>query len=121
MLPPQFVRRLLAPLLGLALLVGAAGCGSQEQDSAGTPLDEPVKVEHRFGTTKVDEVPKRVVTVDMPWTDVMLSMGVEPVGHTVDPLMPKSGVPWQDLPADAKPLSTADGLPMEQIAKLSRT
>jgi iron complex transport system substrate-binding protein len=63
-------------------------------------------------------LPKRVVTIDLQWTDTMLAMGVEPVGYTVDSLMPKSGVPWQDLPAGGKALSLDDGVPVEQIIAL---
>lgn len=76
-------------------------------------------VEHRFGTTEIDAVPERVVTVDVQWTDVMMAMDVDPVGYTVDSFMPESGVPWQDLPAEAEALSVDDGVPIEQIAELA--
>jgi iron complex transport system substrate-binding protein len=38
----------------------------------------PVEVEHEFGTTTIDTVPQRIVTIDVQWTDVMLAMGVGP-------------------------------------------
>ncbi|GAB3460142.1 iron-siderophore ABC transporter substrate-binding protein [Streptomonospora sediminis] len=106
--------------LAAALVLGAAACGAPDSEHAagGPSLSEPVAVEHRFDTTTVEAVPKRVVTLDLQWIDVMLSMGVEPVGYPDDTAMPESGVPWQDLSGDAEPLSLADGLPVEQIAAL---
>ncbi|PRX97703.1 ABC transporter substrate-binding protein [Allonocardiopsis opalescens] len=111
-----------ARTLAAALLLAAtAGCGALETaaGSVGTDSREgAITVEHRFGTTTLDAVPERIVTIDLQWTDVMLAMGVEPVGYTVDPFMPESGVPWQQLPADAAALPTVDGLPVERIAEL---
>jgi len=113
--------RLAALLAAASLLVGA--CSSEGDESAGDATGEalasPVTVEHRFGTTTIKEVPKRIVTIDLQWTDVMLAMGVEPVAYTVDSLMPESGPPWQDLPADAKALPLDDGVPVEQILALN--
>lgn len=98
-----------------------AGCGAAEDsaDGGGQPLPSPVKVEHRFGTTTIETVPKRIVTIDVQWTDVMLAMGVEPVGYSTDPYMPDSGVPWQELPSGAKALPLDDGLPVEQVLSLN--
>ena len=115
--------RRLAPATLTALLIGAAGlsaCGADEEDPptenrSGTDV---VTVDHQFGTTEIEGVPERIVTVDVQWTDVMLAMGVEPVGYSVDSLMPESGVPWQELPADAEPLSLDDGVPIEKVATL---
>ncbi|MUL44321.1 ABC transporter substrate-binding protein [Streptomonospora sp. PA3] len=106
------------PAAVLALGLAACSAPDTRPESAGSALEEPVKVEHRFGTTEIGAVPQRVVTVDLQWTDVMLAMGVDPVGYTVDPLMPESGVPWQEMPAGAEPLQVADGLPIERIASL---
>ena len=111
------------PLLLGALLVtgGLAACGSDDDEPAadeGRRLDSPVTIEHQFGTTTIDTVPERVVTLDLQWTDVMLAMGVEPVAYAVDSLMPESGVPWQEVPAGAKKLSLDDGVPVEEIIAL---
>lgn len=120
MLPPRSLRRPLPLVLCAVLVAGLAGCGPADEQAAtgARAFDAPVRVEHRFGTTEIEAVPARVVTVDLQWTDVMLAMGVKPVGYTRDPLMPGSGVPWQRLPAGAKALSLTDGLPIEQIAAL---
>ncbi|WP_298332414.1 ABC transporter substrate-binding protein [Haloactinopolyspora sp.] len=106
-----------------ALLIGALGlsaCGTDDEDPATDTRTgaDVVTVEHQFGTTEVEPAPERIVTLDVQWTDVMLAMGVEPVGYAVDPNMPESGVPWQDLPASAEALNMADGVPVEQIAEL---
>lgn len=117
------------PSLGLAALLAAASllagaCSSGEGDGAGSSsgsgeaLASPVTVEHRFGTTTIKEIPKRIVTIDLQWTDVMLAMGVEPVAYSVDSLMPESGPPWQELPGGAKALALDDGVPVEQILAL---
>ena len=98
-----------------------AGCGAADDsgDVAGLRLAKPVTVEHRFGRTTIDTVPKRIVTIDVQWTDVMLAMGVEPVGYSVDPFMPDPGtVPWQKLPADAKALPLKDGVSVEKVLAL---
>ncbi|MDQ1014595.1 iron-siderophore ABC transporter substrate-binding protein [Streptomyces afghaniensis] len=76
-----------AATLGVGLL---AGCGS-ESDSADKGGDTtstaaagafPVTVEHAFGTTKVTEAPKRVVTVGYTDDQSVLAFGIKPVGMT---------------------------------------
>ncbi|KIH99062.1 hypothetical protein LP52_09370 [Streptomonospora alba] len=117
----NLVRRLIPPgALAAALVLTVAACGAPDTEPTadGPSLAEPVTVEHRFGTTTIEALPERVVSVDLQWTDVLLSMGVDPVGYATDSAMPESGVPWQDLPEDAEPLSVADGLPIERIAEL---
>ncbi|MDQ0752922.1 iron complex transport system substrate-binding protein [Streptomyces africanus] len=78
---------LCAATLGVGLL---AGCGS-ESDSADKGSDNsstaaagafPVTVEHAFGTTKVTEAPKRVVTVGYTDDQSVLAFGIKPVGMT---------------------------------------
>ncbi|WP_129663641.1 ABC transporter substrate-binding protein [Phytoactinopolyspora endophytica] len=132
------IRAVVVPLVTASAVVGLTACGSSdddagsseasETDGGGTSntasetesgtLDEPVTIEHIYGSTEIDQVPERIVTIDQQWTDTMLAMGIEPVGYTVDQYMPESRVPWQDLPADAEGLSLTDGLPVEQIASL---
>ncbi|SDU77768.1 ABC transporter substrate-binding protein [Jiangella alkaliphila] len=114
--------RLVPVVVGLAVVLAACG-GDDDAGPAAASADaeadaETVTVDHMFGSTEVTGVPERIVTIDLQWTDVMLAMGVEPVGYSVDAFMPESGVPWQDLPADAEPLSLDDGPPIEQIAEL---
>lgn len=110
--------RRLSVLVGLFLLVPLAACGSDSDASTGAS-GSSVSVDHQFGTTTIDGVPERVVTLDVQWTDAMLSMGVEPVGYSVDSLMPKDGPPWRDdAERTGEPLSLDDGVPVEQIAAL---
>ncbi|TDD65286.1 ABC transporter substrate-binding protein [Jiangella aurantiaca] len=108
--------------LALTLAAGLAACGGDDDadpaaSSAGADA-ETITVDHMYGSTEITGVPERIVTIDLQWTDVMLAMGVEPVGYSVDSFMPESGVPWQELPADAEPLPVDDGPPIEQIAEL---
>lgn len=103
-----------------SLLLGLAACGDSDDtaSTSGETPDEAVAIEHRFGTTELDSVPERVVSIDVQWTDAMVAMGTDPVGIGVDSYTPDGGFPWQELPADTEPLSIADGLPFEQIAEL---
>jgi len=80
----------------------------------------PIVIEHRFGETQLDEVPGRIVTLDLQWTDVLLSVGVEPVGYLASPYAGEGGIyPWEaGMLDDATPIEATSGLPMEQIASL---
>ncbi|GAA4380137.1 ABC transporter substrate-binding protein [Nocardioides caricicola] len=117
----HLLRRLAAlPVLLVPLVL--AGCGDDSDATAAAPTPTrgggPLVVEHVYGSTEVNGVPERIVTIDVQWTDTMLAMGVEPVGYTLDSYMPDSTVPWQELPADAEALELTDGVPIEQIAAL---
>lgn len=80
-------RRLAATLAAATLGAGLlAGCGS---DSADKPSDKapaaaagafPVTMEHAFGSTKVTEAPKRVVSVGYTDDQTILAFGIKPVG-----------------------------------------
>ncbi|WP_369212163.1 iron-siderophore ABC transporter substrate-binding protein [Streptomyces flavofungini] len=81
-------RRLAATATAAALGVGLlAGCGSGSDDKEGDQAPAaasggkfPVSVEHAFGTTKVTEAPKRVVTVGYTDDQAVLALGTKPVG-----------------------------------------
>ena len=98
----------------VSTLTACGSSGSDTSDSSGPT----VEVEHQYGATEVQGVPERVVTIDVQWTDVMLSMGIEPVGYSVDGLMPEGGEPWRDGERTGEELSLDDGVPVEQIAAL---
>lgn len=106
----------------MSLVLPLAGCGADDEpegaSDAAASTAEPVVVDHVYGTTEVDGVPERIVTIDLQWTDTMLALGVEPVGYTVDSSMPDETVPWQELPEDAEALDLTEGVPIEQIAAL---
>jgi len=114
------VRRAAAGLAVVALgamLTSCGGSAARQTEKAGAA----VSVTHRFGTTMIKGVPKRVVTLDQQWTDVMLAMGVKPVGHGADPNVGKNGrAPWQTaLPASSKPFPIdPKGPPLERVAAL---
>ncbi|WP_121745291.1 iron-siderophore ABC transporter substrate-binding protein [Streptomyces sp. E2N166] len=83
-------QRLAAVLSAAALGAGLlAGCGSDSNDSADKAGNDtsaaasgafPVTVEHAFGTTKVTEAPKRVVSVGYTDDQTILAFGIKPVG-----------------------------------------
>ncbi|MBQ1095335.1 iron-siderophore ABC transporter substrate-binding protein [Streptomyces sp. b94] len=83
-------QRLAAVLSAAALGAGLlAGCGSESTgsaDKAGSDTSAaasgafPVTVEHAFGTTKVNEAPKRVVSVGYTDDQTVLAFGIKPVG-----------------------------------------
>ncbi|MEX5634007.1 ABC transporter substrate-binding protein [Parafrankia sp. FMc2] len=115
------------PVAAVLVAGGATACGSDSDSGSTGPLaatgdsstlSAPVTVEHTYGTTTIESIPKRIVTLDLQWTDVLLAMGVEPVGYTVDPSMPATGVPWEEVSASAEKIEATDGLPIEKILAL---
>jgi len=58
---------------------GDSGAGGSEDAPAGAGF--PVTIEHKFGTTEIPSQPKRVVTVGYTEQDVVLALGVTPVGE----------------------------------------
>ena len=60
-----------------------AACGnysSSDSASGGDSSFKPVTIKHKFGTTKIDSAPKRVVTVGFNDHEFLLPLGVKPVG-----------------------------------------
>lgn len=100
-----------------AMVTSCGGSAAQQTEKSGAP----VSIKHKFGTTTIRGVPKRVVTLDQQWTDVLLAMGIKPVGFGADPKVGKNGsAPWQTgLPASSKALAIdVKGPPLEQVAAL---
>lgn len=97
----------------------ASGEGSGPSTGGTGALSEPVTVEHEFGTTTIKKVPDRIVTLGRQWTDVMVAMGVTPVGYAHTQGMPESGAPWLDMPETVEVLSVTDGVPIEKVAALN--
>jgi iron complex transport system substrate-binding protein len=118
------------PAVALAALVavaGLVGCGAGTPPPAAAPVPAtgqafPVSVTHAFGTTVVPAPPQRVVTAGYTEQDIVLALGVQPVGVTEwygD--RPLATWPWAtDELGGAKPevLSLSDGFQFEKIAAL---
>jgi|HigsolmetaAR202D_1030399.scaffolds.fasta_scaffold10087_5 iron complex transport system substrate-binding protein len=125
-------RTLGAALAALALF--AAACGDDDDDAGvsgtepavaadgtgGAAATSPVTIEHRYGTTVIEDTPERVVTLGLQWTDVLLALDVQPVAYLADQLADEGGLfPWQTgLLDDSTALvaATATEIPYEQIA-----
>lgn len=120
--------------MGAAL--GLAGCADDSDDARTTTPDPttsetptasaatafPARVEHAFGTTEVTAEPKRVVSVGIAEQDMILALGVIPVGVSEwYGEQPDATWPWaHDLLDGTKPtvLIRDDGLQYERIAAL---
>lgn len=132
----------LAACAALTLLATAAGCGKPDDDGSGTGGDGkdtaatdqpsggaepgafPVTIEHRFGSTTIEEDPERVVTVGYTDQDAVLALGETPVGVTDWLGMHDHAIgPWaSDLLGDAEPpkvlKDTGTGPQLEEITLL---
>jgi iron complex transport system substrate-binding protein len=117
-------RWLLAAVVAVAAATTACGSSGDDGDDAAPEPAAAVRtvaVEHRYGPTELDAVPERIVSLDLQWTDVLLAMGVQPVGFAAPGVEDPSGrYPWQtDLAEAATFLQVGvDELPFEQIAAL---
>jgi iron complex transport system substrate-binding protein len=124
-------RRLAALVAVLALASLLAACGSDgdtKSDAAATEDTTaaadagPVTITHHYGETEVKEVPKRIVALDLQWTDVLVALGAQPIAFAGSPQAdPKTGrYAWQtDLSQDAEMLDVGAGeLPFEKVAAL---
>jgi iron complex transport system substrate-binding protein len=116
--------RLLALTAALALLLTA--CGSDE-DAAPAPVEAggafPVTIEHRYGSTTVEEAPQRIVVAGLREQDALLALGVVPVATTEwYGKHPGAIFPWaKEALGDAplpEVLDFTDGLQFERIAGL---
>ncbi|WP_019816120.1 iron-siderophore ABC transporter substrate-binding protein [Saccharomonospora saliphila] len=120
---------------GLAVALSAvlvlAGCSGGAEPAAPSPEPAitpergalPATIEHRYGSTTVPEVPRRVVTVGFTDQDALLALGVVPVATTRwlgD--YPGAVGPWaRDALGDADPpevLRDDNGIRFERIAAL---
>lgn len=106
----------------LALLLSATGCGGDGATSAAAPPPEQAQVVHRYGTTTVPAHPRRVVTVGSTEQDMVLALGVKPVGVTEwYGGHPHATWPWaRPALGDATPtvLHADDGIDVEAVAQL---
>ena len=81
---PALRRRVaLAATLPLLALTAACGSSSDAAQTAAPAADSsvfPVSVEHKYGSTTVEQEPLRVVSVGYTDQDAVLAFGVTPVG-----------------------------------------
>ncbi len=87
-------RGVIAGLAGVLVLATAACSGTQEPASAPSPSPDeaissgepsfPVTIEHIYGETVIEEEPERVATIAWVNPDVVLALGVVPVGMDKD-------------------------------------
>lgn len=123
--PRATLRYLSLLLLPLALLVAACGddgggddSGTPESNGSPTADGDALEVEHRFGTTTIDETPKRVIAGDSQWVDVLLALDIPTVGHTTDAYVGKT-FPWQDgLAEDSVNFGALSSWPIDDVIDL---
>lgn len=65
-------------LLG-ALVVGISGCSSSDADEIAD--GRVTTIDHKFGATTITGTPTRIVAADTQWLDVLLELGIQPVGY----------------------------------------
>jgi iron complex transport system substrate-binding protein len=107
------VRQLPRAAVALVAALALTACGSDgganddaaPSDSEGTDGAFPITVEHKYGTTEIEEEPLRVVTLGLSDQDTVLALGITPVG-AVDWFKeePYGKWPWTDeLWGDSRP------------------
>ncbi|RMB58171.1 ABC transporter substrate-binding protein [Tessaracoccus antarcticus] len=86
-------RRTAIAALGGALLLSTTACsGTQEPGAASSPTEAttaetsafPVRITHVYGETVVESQPQRVATISWVNSDILLALGVVPVGMDRD-------------------------------------
>ena len=101
--------------------VGRARDRRQHSGAQSKDASFPVSIPHKYGTTKIDAAPKRVVVVGLREQDALLALGVVPVATTEwYGKHPGAIFPWaKDELGDAKAptvLSNTDGIEVEKVA-----
>jgi iron complex transport system substrate-binding protein len=122
----------LLSILSLFVALLLTGCGEDDgSDNPAAPGSAqesepgafPVTIEHKFGSTTLEEAPKRVVVAGLREQDSLLALGIVPVGTTEwYGEHPGAIFPWaEEALGDAprpKVLPFEDGIQYEQIAAL---
>ncbi|MEE2057678.1 iron-siderophore ABC transporter substrate-binding protein [Rhodococcus artemisiae] len=109
----------------LVIAANVTACSSDGSEdttaSAGGDAAFPVSIEHVHGTTTITEKPERIVTLGVTDADVVLALGVAPVGNTGYTFYETGLGPWtEELVGDAELTRIdSDSEPnLEQIAGL---
>lgn len=127
-------RTLLRLVLVLLVAVGGVACGGDDDDSSadgpesGPAAGEgeagagewPVTIEHAYGSTTIESRPERIVSLNVQWTDILLTLGVTPAGYVLDRSSGEEDIyPWQEGRLDdSTEVVMTSGVPIEQIAAL---
>ncbi|WP_067782551.1 iron-siderophore ABC transporter substrate-binding protein [Actinomyces vulturis] len=127
-------RRSLMALSATAVAATLAACSSSSSEKTSSASGDdyyPVTIAHALGTTTIDKEPTRVVTISWMNADVVVSLGVIPVGVPEEMFgaNENKSTPWRDealTKLNAGPgtaayptqFSEADGLPIQDIAAL---
>jgi iron complex transport system substrate-binding protein len=97
----------------------AAGESSASADNAAAGAPGPVTVEHRYGTTTLDETPQRIVSLDTQWTDVLVALDAPLIAAAEDPTVDGGRFPWQDaMPSSVETIPVGNAIPYEAVAAL---
>jgi iron complex transport system substrate-binding protein len=121
-------RRIFGAVTALIVLGGsAAACGDGSPSSSTDRSAEsttsggdggPVVIRHHYGSTTLDATPRRIVSLDNQWTDVLLSLDAPLVGAALDPTIDGGRFPWQHVPDDVEDIAVTDAIPYEAVAAL---
>ncbi len=111
-------------LIGGTATLLLAGCGSSGEEGEEGASRDTRTIEHKYGSTEVSGIPKRVVTVGYTDHDPVLALGIVPVGVTAGEYSAdyRYGVwPWaHDELGDGQPQVLPDTeINFEKIAALA--
>ncbi|KPV59656.1 ABC transporter substrate-binding protein [Paenibacillus sp. A3] len=88
-----WINRTLRTTLLLVFVIALAACGQPASNQAqpgqtggqsAAPKDEKITVEDATGTVTLPKKPERIVTMDFSFTDMLVTLGVQPVGIADD-------------------------------------
>ena len=107
-------------LAGLALLLGACGNTTDEENEAEaqSSSEGEVTIEHLKGEITFDQIPENIVVLDVQYLDQLLALGTQPIGTVyagTDQALPDY---LGDLPGDPTLLGTYEEPNIEQILSL---
>ncbi|MDP0397793.1 ABC transporter substrate-binding protein [Tsukamurella strandjordii] len=107
-------RRFLAASLAVATAATLVACGSSDTGTAAPTRT----VDHAMGRTKVPENPTRIVVIDSPHLDALISLGIKPVGASESAA--KAGFPGylRDKLDGTESVGLTTSPDLEAIAKL---
>lgn len=116
-------RRFVAGSLGLGAVI-LAGCGDDDRETAGSsPRTDafPVTLAHKYGSTRIPQAPKRIVSIGYNDQDFTLALGQAVLGTVKSADYPYPDRPWaRQAAGSAKPktIGSLGKLNLEQIAAL---